>query len=137
MEMMQASKRSVNTLRIMVSGIFLIAGLNHILFPKNVANRLMETTVYKTILFFTNAEILVIATGAGLLLGGILFAFNRFTRVAAIVLLALLIVITISVQFEGWHTSGPLFKNVAIAGGLLFFIVNKFNSKQRNHEIKN
>lgn len=137
MEMVEVSKRSVNTLRIMVSGIFLIAGLNHILFPKNVANRLMETTVYKNALFFVNAEILVIATGTGLLIGGILFAFNRFTQVAAIVLLALLIVITISVQFEGWHTSGPLFKNVAIAGGLLFFIVNKFNSKQRNHEIKN
>lgn len=137
MEMMQVSKRSVDTLRIMVSGIFLVAGSNHILFPKNVANRLMDTIVYKDILFFTNAEILVILTGAGLLLGGVLFAFNRFTRVAAIMLLALLIAITISVQFEGWHTSGPLFKNVAIAGGLLFFILNKFNSKQRKHEIKN
>jgi putative oxidoreductase len=115
----------------MISGIFLIAGLNHVLFPKNVASRLMETTIYKNVLFFMNTEILVIATGAGLLTGGIFFVFNQFTRMVAIVLLVLLAGITISVQFEGWHTSGPLFKNIAIAGGLIFFIVNKFDSSKQ------
>ena len=58
--------------------------------------------------------------------GGFLLVINQYTRYAAILLLALLIPITISVQLQGFQTLGPLFKNVAIAGALLFFINNRF-----------
>lgn len=138
MENIRVSKRSITVLRVMLSGIFLVAGINHVLFPKMVASRLVESSIYKNILFIVNAKTLVIATGVGLLIGGLFFIANRYTGIAAMVLLALLIPITISVQLEGWHTSGPLFKNIAIAGGLLFFILNKIGSpKSLNHEIKN
>ncbi len=134
----EVSVSSIHILRIMLSGIFIIAGINHVFFPAQVANRLMESSVYENVLFFVNAELLVSATGIGLLAGGFFLLFNRFTRIASILLLALLIPITISVQLQGWQTVGPLFKNVAIAGGLLFFIINKFNlSTIKNYEIKN
>ena len=136
MEIVQVSKRSVNILRIMLSGIFLVAGINHVLFPKHVASRLMESRVYQNLLSVFDAPTLVVVTGVGLLTGGLLLAINRYPRYAAILLLTLLIPITVSVQLQGWHTSGPLFKNVALAGALLFFIVNKFNDKQTKYEIK-
>lgn len=121
----------------MLSGIFLIAGVNHVAFPGHVAKRLMASSVYENLLFFMNAEVLVVATGIGLLAGGIFLAVNRYTRVAAMVLLLLLIPITISVQLQGWSTAGPLFKNIAIAGGLLFFIINNFESdKTEKYEAK-
>lgn len=129
---------SIQILRIMLSGIFIMAGINHVLFPAQVAKKLMESSVYEKLLFFMNAELLVSATGIGLLAGGFFLLFNRYTRIAAILLLALLIPITISVQLQGWQTVGPLFKNVAIAGGLLFFIINKLDSStMKNYEIKN
>lgn len=135
MNIVEVNERSINVLRIMLSGIFLIAGVNHVVFPGHVAKRLMESPVYENLLFFMNAEILVMATGVGLLAGGILLLLNRYTRQAAILLLLLLIPITISVQLEGWNTAGPLFKNVAIAGALLFFIMNDFEStKTRKYE---
>lgn len=121
----------------MLSGIFLVAGVNHVAFPGHVAKRLMASPVYENFLFFLNAEVLVVATGIGLLAGGIFLVVNRYTRVAAMVLLLLLIPITISVQLQGWSTAGPLFKNIAIAGGLLFFIINNFESdKTEKYEAK-
>lgn len=137
MNKIEVSSRSVRVLRIMLSGIFLIAGVNHVAFPAHVAKRLMESAVYEHFLFFVNAEILVVATGIGLLAGGILLLVNRLTRIAATLLLLLLIPITVSVQLQGWSTAGPLFKNVAIAGALLFFIMNNFEfNKTKEYEAK-
>ena len=128
MSSVAVSRRSVKVLRMMTSGIFLVAGINHVVFPGHVARRLMESAVYDNFLSFLNAEILVMATGIGLLAGGILLLLNRYPRVAAILLLTLLVPITVSVQLQGWSTVGPLFKNVALAGVLLFFITNDFSS---------
>lgn len=114
----------------MLSGIFLVAGVNHVAFPGHVAKRLMQSPVHEHVLYFMNTEVLVVMTGVGLLAGGIFLLFNKFTRLAAMVLLVLLIPITISVQLQGWSTAGPLFKNVAIAGALLFFIMNNFESNK-------
>ena len=136
MKKVEVDHRSIVVLRVMLSGIFLVAGVNHVIFPRHVASRLMESAVYQNVLYFMNAEILVIATGIGLLAGGILLLLNIYSRQAAILLLLLIIPITISVQLQGWSTSGPLFKNVAVAGGLLFFILNNFKSKELKYESK-
>ncbi|HET9487317.1 MAG TPA: DoxX family membrane protein, partial [Chryseosolibacter sp.] len=97
------------------------------------AKRLMESNVYESFLFFMDAGILVTATGIGLLAGGLLLLLNRYTRIAAMLLFLLLIPITVSVQLQGWSTSGPLFKNIAIAGALLFFINNNFEPLKKKH----
>lgn len=41
------SKRSVTILRIMLSGIFLVAGLNHVVAPQGVAGRLTTSSMYE------------------------------------------------------------------------------------------
>jgi putative oxidoreductase len=132
MNKVQVSRRSIDVLRIMLSGIFLVAGINHVIFPAEVANRLMESNVYENFLFFMDARILVTATGIGLLAGGVLLLMNRYTRIASILLFLLLIPITVSVQLQGWSTAGPLFKNIAIAGALMFFINNNFEPLKKN-----
>lgn len=98
--MVQVSRKSVRILRIMLSGIFLIAGANHLFFPNQVAIRLMESGVYKHVLFFADARLLVMATGIGLLAGGVLMILNRYTRYAAMLLLGLLIPITLVYSYK-------------------------------------
>lgn len=43
----EVNERSISVLRVMLSGIFLIAGINHVVFPVHVAKRLMESPVYE------------------------------------------------------------------------------------------
>jgi putative oxidoreductase len=126
------SRTSITVLRVMLSGIFLVAGVNHIAVPEGVAKRLTASPMYEFFPGSISPQMLVVAVGVGLLIGGVLLLANLFTRYAAMALLALLIPITISVQLQGLETMGPLFKNVAIAGGLLFFINNQFD---KNNEI--
>lgn len=126
------SRTSITVLRVMLSGIFLVAGLNHVVVPHGVAKRLTASPMYEFFPAFISPQILVVAVGVGLLIGGLMLLANQFTRYAAIALLVLLIPITITVQLQGLETMGPLFKNVAIAGALLFFINNQFD---KNNEI--
>ncbi len=131
------SRNSITVLRIMLSGIFLVAGINHVAVPEGVAKRLTASVMYEFFPAFIDPKALVIAVGIGLLIGGLLLLANRFTRYAAMLLLALLVPITVSVQLQGLETIGPLFKNVAIAGALLFFIKNQFNdNRQINYDKK-
>lgn len=131
------SRTSITLLRVMLSGIFLVAGLNHVVVPQGVAKRLTASSMYELFPAFIDPQVLIIVVGVGLLIGGLLLLANRFTRYAAMLLLALLTPITFSVQLQGLETIGPLFKNVAIAGALLFFIKNQLdNSKEINYEKK-
>lgn len=71
-----------------------------------------------------------------MLISGLSLALGYKTRYAAILLIAILIPITITIQVGQLTTLGPLFKNVAILGGLLFFTMNpKF--KKQNKIMKN
>ena len=132
MNRVAVSRTSITVLRVMLSGIFLVAGFNHVAVPQGVAERLTASPAYEFFPAFIDPRVLVIIVGVGLLIGGLLLLSNRFTRYAALLLLALLISITVSVQLQGLETMGPLFKNVAIAGALLFFINNQFD---KNNEI--
>ncbi|MGB3343566.1 MAG: DoxX family protein [Aequorivita sp.] len=118
------TRRSVQLLRIMISGIFLVAGFNHLTEVQKTVNRIEMAEFKGFATFFGNLEILVILSGIAMLLAGISFIIGFKTRWAAIVLLAILIPISLTIQIGQITTLGPLFKNVAIAGGLLFFILN-------------
>lgn len=137
MNSLVVSRSSIIVLRIMLSGILLVAGLNHVIVPAGVAKRLMASSMYEFFPTFVDPQVLVIIVGVGLLIGGLLLIFNQFTRPAAILLFVLLIPITVSVQLQGLETMGPLFKNVAIAGALLFFIFNPFGKNKECYEEKN
>lgn len=132
MNKVTVSRTSITVLRVMLSGIFLVAGLNHVAVPQGVAKRLTASSMYEFFPAFIDPQTLVVLVGVGLLSGGLLLLTNRFTRYAAMLLIALLVPITILVQLQGLETMGPLFKNVAIAGALLFFINNQFDKTAKN-----
>src|SRR5690554_2886473 len=118
------SRRSIQLLRILVSGIFLVAGLNHFLNIEKTAQRIEQASFKGIALLFGNPEWLIILSGMVMLGAGSLFLIGYKTKWAAIILVAVLIPITLTVQVGQITTLGPLFKNIAILGGLLFFILN-------------
>lgn len=109
--------------RVLLSGIFLVAGFNHLVAPDKVATRLLNAPFGYLATQFASAELLVILAGIALLVGGVGLATGTFTRISATGLILILIPITITVQISP-ATLGPLFKNVAILGGLIYFATN-------------
>lgn len=124
------SKRSVMIFRIMLSGIFLVASLNHLLNVEKTLTKMDQGSLKSFAYFFGNPEYLIILSGIAMLIGGIALLIGFKERWAALILLAVLVPITITVQVGQMESLGPLFKNIAIMGGLLFFIINDFNQIQ-------
>ncbi|WP_405198882.1 DoxX family protein [Christiangramia sp. LLG6405-1] len=118
------SYRSVQLFRILLSGIFLVASFNHILNLEKTLNRIDQARFKGIAYFFGNPEYLVIISGIVMMIAGFCLLIGYKTRLAAIVLASVIIPITLTVQVGQIHTLGPLFKNIAILGGLLFFILN-------------
>lgn len=128
------SKRSVQLLRILVSGIFLLAGFNHLVEIEKTVKRIEMAEFKGFAYFFGNLELLVILSGVTMLIAGISFLIGFKTRWAAIILLLVLIPITITIQIGQVNSLGPLFKNIAIAGGLLFFILNDIKTFKKQEK---
>lgn len=118
------NRRSIQLLRIFVSGIFLVAGMNHLLNIEKTAKKLEQASFNGIAYFFGEAQWLIILSGIVMVAAGFLFLIGYKTKWAAIFLMAVLIPITLTVQVGQITTLGPLFKNIAILGGLLFFIMN-------------
>ncbi len=124
------SARSIQVLRIMLSGIFLVASFNHLLNVEKTVNRIDQASFKGVAYFFGNPELLVMLSGIVMLIAGFGLLIGFKTRWVAAILLAVIIPITLTVQVGQITTLGPLFKNIAISGGLLFFILNDFTQKQ-------
>ncbi|MUP45632.1 DoxX family protein [Gramella sp. BOM4] len=120
----QINRRSVQLLRVLISGIFLVAGSNHLLNTTQTVRRLEQASFKGIAYFFGEPETLVLLSGVFMLTVGFLFLIGYKTRWAAIILGLILVPITLTVQVGQINTLGPLFKNIAILGGLLFFIIN-------------
>ena len=108
--------------RIFGSLIFVTAGAGHLLQPDAIVNRLTASPIGTYMAALVPAELLVLSTGAVLLVAGIALLLGAGTRLAAVVLIVCLIPITISVQLAPGQT-GPLFKNIALLGMLIHFAV--------------
>lgn len=129
------SRRSVQIFRMMLSGIFLVASSSHLLKVEKTLQRIDQASFKGIAYFFGEPRVMVIASGIAMLLAGISLLIGFRTRWAAVVLLAVLIPITLTIQVGQVTTLGPLFKNIAIMGGLVFFILNDFDKPQNtNHE---
>jgi putative oxidoreductase len=122
--MNQIEKLSFALLRVFGSGIFIMAGLNHMIAPERIAGRLESAPFGYLATSIASAELLVILTGIALITGGILLLIGFKTRLAALLLALILVPITLTVQIGSTQTLGPLFKNIAIMGILIFFLVN-------------
>lgn len=108
--------------RILFSLIFVTAGLNHVLQPAAIATRLHAAPLASLLTSFAPAEVLVVATGVALLAGGVALLVGGYTRVAALLLATCLVPITITIQLTPGQL-GPLFKNIALLGGLVHFAI--------------
>lgn len=123
------SRRSVHLLRIMLSGIFLVAASSHLLKVERTVNRIEQANLKDIAYFFGDPQLLVILSGIVMLLAGLSLMIGYKSQWAAGILLAVLIPITLTIQVGQAQTLGPLFKNIAIMGGLLFFIMNDFREE--------
>lgn len=108
--------------RILFSSIFVAAGTMHLAFPDRVARRLAAAPLSRLVTWVAPPATLVTAAGVVLLIGGLALLFGLGTRLAAAALIAVVVPITVTVQL-GSGELGPLFKNVAILGGLVHFAV--------------
>jgi putative oxidoreductase len=115
---------SVLLFRIALSGIFILAGVSHIMQPEQVAGRISKAAFSGFAELFGDPYLLGLLSGYALLAFGITFLAGIFVRYSAFALLLLLIPITITIQMGNGIFHGPLWKNVALFGGLLFFIIN-------------
>ena len=89
-----------------------------------VSNRIQNAPNAAFAQLFGNPELLGILSGSVLLIAGISFLLGVFIRWSALVLFLVLIPITIIIQVGNGWLHGPFWKNVALFGGLLFFIIN-------------
>ena len=69
------------------------------------------------------ASVLILLTGVILVPAGLALLLEFWTRPAAVLLLIVLVPITITVDLGNPKNMGPLFKNVALFGGLIHFAV--------------
>ena len=127
----EVTRRSVQIFRMMLSGIFLVASFSHIVKVDKTVQRIEQARFKGIAYFFGEPKLLVITSGIVMFFAGIGLLTGYKTRWAAIILAAVLIPITLTVQVGQITTLGPLFKNIAILGGLTFFIINDFNNPEK------
>lgn len=115
---------SLLVFRIFLSLIFIVAGLKHVLQSEAVTERLMNIELGQFLGSFFPPQLLIITSGISMVLAGLALILGYYTKKAALVLILILIPITITVQTQGVHTLGPLFKNIGLLGGLIYFSAN-------------
>jgi putative oxidoreductase len=123
--------KSVLIFRVMLSSIFLMASIAHLLNIDKTLERLNQARFKNLAYLFGDPKWLIILSGIIMFIAGLSLLVGYKTKWAALALTAVIIPITITVQVGQINTIGPLFKNIAILGGLLFFILNNFKTTQK------
>ena len=131
MTKISVNQRSVQIFRVMLSGIFLVACLSHLFNIEKTLQKIDQATFKGIAYIFGDPTYMIILSGIAMLMGGLSLMVGYKTKWAAIILASCLIPITLTVQVGQIDSLGPLFKNIAIFGGLLFFILNDFNKPQK------
>lgn len=121
--------------RILTSLIFLYAGMGHLFQANKILGKFSKSQFYSFMPDGNITLMLIYISGIVMLLAGILLAAGWYQKMAATILLLVLISITISVQLDNLKDLGPFFKNIAIAGSLLFIINYKQNENKNTGTI--
>lgn len=108
--------------RELTSLIFIIGGLGHFGQHQTMLDRMAESPWAPVVASIGDPSILLWLSGIAFVLAGITLALGWMTRISALVLFVTLVPVTIAIHVvpDTSHV-GPLFKNVAILGALLFF----------------
>lgn len=111
--------------RSLFSLIFVVSGLGHFFRQEHMVERLLNSPGAGLATAVAPASLLISATGALLVLGGLALLVGIGSRFAALALLGALLPITFTVHIgPGPEHIGPLFKNLALIGGLVHFLVH-------------
>jgi len=109
--------------RILFSLIFIGAGLKHLMRPEDIVERLAAMPLSYLATSVAGAPVLVFLTGVVLLVAGLGLLLGGYSRLSAVALIVVLVPITITVDLGHTDNLGPLFKNIALLGGLIHFSV--------------
>jgi putative oxidoreductase len=107
--------------RVLFSVIFITAGVGHLVRPEEFVERLVAAPLGYLATSIGPAEPLVVLSGLALLAGGLGLLIGYRTRSAALLLIAVLVPITVTIDLGHTNALGPLFKNVGMLGGLVHF----------------
>ena len=89
-----------------------------------VAERIHAAALNGFATYFGDPYVLGLVSGYVLIIGGMALLMGIYTRWAAASLFLVLVPITITIQLGNGLMHGPLWKNIALFGGLIFFIIN-------------
>lgn len=109
--------------RVLFSLIFLVAGLGHFVQKDVMLARLEAAPLGHLAHLFGPPDLLMTFSGVALVAGGAALALGFRVQLAAMVLFATLIPITVTTHLGDPSHIGPMFKNVALMGGLIHFAV--------------
>ena len=109
--------------RIATSLIFIIGGVGHFAAHGSMLERMAESPWRDMVGMIGDPSWLLWLSGAVFVIFGTTLALGFLTRISALLILVTLIPVTIAVHVAPGHV-GPLFKNIAIMGALLYFYAN-------------
>ena len=107
---LEVNYKSVVILRIMLSLIFIVASASHFFNTQKTVNRIERANMGFIGTIFGSPEMAVILSGIAMCIAGISLLIGYKTQFAAILLIAILIPITLTIQVGQMTTLGPLLK---------------------------
>ncbi len=110
--------------RALTSFIFLYAGFKHLIHTDKIFSRIKQCSLYQWAPSQPLYTSLITLSGVVMVVAALFLLAGKYQKWAAAVLLIILTGISITIQLEDLNDLGPFFKNVAIAGSLLFLFKN-------------
>lgn len=118
----QTAKIVEPVFRVLTSLIFIIGGLGHFGQHQTMLDRMAESPWASTVSLIGDPSLMLWLSGLVFVVAGVTLALGWMTRASALALFVTLVPVTIAIHVvpDSSHV-GPLFKNIAILGALLFF----------------
>lgn len=131
MHQVNVHPRSVPIIRAMLPVVFILGGLGNFVLAKHTIQRLVSAPLEQYIPQVASPSFLIYASGAVILICGLLFIAGIKSRWNAWILTLMLVPISGMALAGDPANLGPLIKNIAFQGGLLVLILNEFPNPKK------